>query len=64
MQGFPSLSTVKQFFEPGTLLNDMHPASSIVDAHNKAAGFAKRLIGYMFENIRFQVDVEDFVYVY
>jgi beta-mannosidase len=63
MQGYPALSTVRSFFNEGTPLALIHPTNAIVDNHNKADGFAKRLIGYMFENVRFALDMEDFVYV-
>ncbi|TPX68962.1 hypothetical protein CcCBS67573_g07007 [Chytriomyces confervae] len=62
MQGFPSLSTCKSFFPANTPVADMGPFSAVVENHNKAAGFAKRISGYLFENLRFGTGLEAFVY--
>ncbi|KAJ3332531.1 hypothetical protein HDU76_013907 [Blyttiomyces sp. JEL0837] len=62
MQGFPCMKTVKQFYNPGTSLSVIHPLDRIVDHHNKATGFARRIAGYVFENLRFSMKIDDFVY--
>ncbi|KAK9368715.1 glycoside hydrolase superfamily [Lipomyces kononenkoae] len=49
MQAFPNIETVKSFV---TEASSQHPQSEIVDHHNKADGFERRLALYIMENIK------------
>ncbi|KAJ3296595.1 hypothetical protein HDU79_006218 [Rhizoclosmatium sp. JEL0117] len=62
MQAFPTVKTTHSFFEAGTSEAEMDPVCKVVDFHNKATGFAKRLAGYVFENVRFGTGLNEFTY--
>ncbi|KAI8619502.1 glycoside hydrolase superfamily [Chytriomyces sp. MP71] len=62
MQAYPAIETVETFFQRETPLAEMHPLSNVVDQHNKATGFSKRIAGYLFENLRFGTSLQEFVY--
>ncbi|ORY43380.1 glycoside hydrolase [Rhizoclosmatium globosum] len=53
MQAFPTVKTTHSFFEAGTSEAEMDPVST---------GFAKRLAGYVFENVRFGTGLNEFTY--
>lgn len=62
MQGFPIAKTVKCFFGGDTQKQkSWHPTSRIIDHHNKATGFLRRIAGYLYENIRFDMKLDNFI---
>jgi beta-mannosidase len=57
MQALPSPRTIKHFITDPT---EYYPQSQTMDNHNKAAGFERRLGGYILENFRLgKFDVEE-----
>ncbi|KAJ3111243.1 hypothetical protein HDU96_005877 [Phlyctochytrium bullatum] len=64
MQGYPQPATFKAFFDAGYEVRRMHPVTAVVDHHNKATGFARRIAMYMFENFRYRsgAEVNEFIY--
>ncbi|KAJ1547997.1 hypothetical protein HK405_004455 [Cladochytrium tenue] len=62
MQGFPSLKTVQTFFSPEKAAAAMHLTSALMDHHNKADGFLRRIACYVYENLRFSTNLKDFIY--
>ena len=59
MQGYPDIRTVDEWLEDP---KDRYPQSRVVDHHNKADGFERRIALYMVENFRYSMEMEDFVY--
>ncbi|KAJ3216359.1 hypothetical protein HDU67_009627 [Dinochytrium kinnereticum] len=54
MQGYPIPETFHLFFPKGAPIERMNPVAAVVDHHNKATGFARRIGMYLFENLRYQ----------
>ncbi|KAI9357009.1 glycoside hydrolase family 2 protein [Zopfochytrium polystomum] len=61
MQGYPVLKTVKSFFGSNGEA-EIHPTCLVVDHHNKATGFLRRIGSYLYENIRFSMKMHDYIY--
>jgi beta-mannosidase len=58
MQAFPDLKMIEAF----TPQSERYPQSSTLDFHNKAGGGPERLGHYLIENVRYPVDLADYVY--
>ncbi|CEL57611.1 beta-mannosidase [Rhizoctonia solani AG-1 IB] len=60
MEGFPNIRTVDYWL--GGNKDERHPQSRIMNNHNKADGFERRLELYLVENFKHAFDIESYVY--
>ncbi|CAE7190017.1 unnamed protein product [Rhizoctonia solani] len=60
MEGFPNIRTVDYWL--GGDKNERYPQSRIMNNHNKADGFERRLELYLVENFKHAFDIESYVY--
>ncbi|CAE6482331.1 unnamed protein product, partial [Rhizoctonia solani] len=60
MEGFPNIRTVDYWL--GGDKDERHPQSRIMNNHNKADGFERRLELYLVENFKHAFDIESYVY--
>ncbi|KAG8934638.1 hypothetical protein FRC02_009582 [Tulasnella sp. 418] len=60
MEGYPDIRTVD--FWLGDNNAERHPQSRIMNNHNKADGFERRLELYLVENFKHAFDIESYVY--
>ncbi|KAG9093429.1 hypothetical protein FRC06_011531 [Ceratobasidium sp. 370] len=60
MEGFPNIRTVDYWL--GGNKAERHPQSRIMNNHNKADGFERRLELYLVENFKHAFDIESYVY--
>ncbi|KAF8609837.1 glycoside hydrolase family 2 protein [Ceratobasidium sp. AG-I] len=60
MEGFPDIRTVDYWL--GGNKAERHPQSRIMNNHNKADGFERRLELYLVENFKHAFDIESYVY--
>lgn len=60
MEAFPNIETISKCIADSSQL---YPQSKLLDFHNKALGFERRLATYVIENIRINsVDLESWIY--
>ncbi|KAJ3412271.1 hypothetical protein HDV05_001030 [Chytridiales sp. JEL 0842] len=62
MQGFPDYKTLMKMHAPSYPVSKMHESSIVVDHHNKATGFLRRIACYVHENLRFKTGLENYAY--
>ncbi|KAJ1311549.1 hypothetical protein OPQ81_010033 [Rhizoctonia solani] len=60
MEGFPNIRTVDYWL--GGNKDERYPQSRIMNNHNKADGFERRLELYLVENFKHAFDIESYVY--
>lgn len=60
MQGAPDIRTIDTFLAGDK--SERFPQSHTMAAHNKAAGFERRIAQYLTENIRSGASLEDYVF--
>lgn len=58
MQSYPDLKLIESFTPPV----ERYPQSRTIEFHNKAAGGPERLGHYLIENVRYPIDLADYVY--
>ncbi|KAK4201529.1 glycoside hydrolase superfamily, partial [Triangularia verruculosa] len=60
MEAYPHFDTVQKFV---TDQKELYPGSKMMDFHNKAIGYERRLLTYLGENYRLVYDIKGFIHL-